>query len=378
MPEIYKNIISPWLDKQVQIFPTETCNLKCDGCPYPDQSRKKRLELLGREIDPERWKETTDYLYGRGNRLFCVMGGEPASYGGISTIIENITSYPDAFVLLSTSGIHLLKNQNLRESVGEALSKPLNREFKNGIAISFDAIPALVKPRNSREFKARQGLDLVKVMKKKYDNRITYIANVMVTPENLSSIPEIQAFLETEGIQTNLCTQQGKCFGESTAVFNSAHMLELSRVGTEMIRRKIRQGLVVNSVSYLSQLPGIIGMEDYHCWQEPDGSPVIDVGSDGKFRYCNWIGQNRPEGPPGVNGKKLIDGTISWDEFWLRSKETTAMLCKGCSWSRRDRGIKPMVSFNPNILKESNLPFFDPQELRLQNIWVQAQMLDNK
>ena len=365
----------PVAEEQVQIFPTETCDFNCEGCPYPKKSREKRLELFDGEIGPGEWEEIIDYLYSMGNRLFCIMGGEPASYRrGIETVIKDLTSHPDVFVLLSTSGIYLLRNHALREAVGETLSQPANREFKNGIAISFDAIPSEVEPSNSRKFKAEQGLDLVRVMKEEYGDKIIYIANVMITPDNLPLISDIQTFLQKEEVYTNLCTIQEKCFGKSTAVFNISHLRGLSRVGVEMIRKKIEGKLVANSVSYLSQLPGIVGKEDYRCWEEPNGSPIIDVGPDGKFRYCNWIGQDRLGGPPGVNWQDLRDGITSWDEFWVRSKETTTMLCNGCSWSRRDRGIKPMVGFNPNTLKESNLLPFDPQDLRLQNIWVQAQL----
>lgn len=121
---------------------------------------------------------------------------------------------------------------------------------------------------------------------------------------------------------------------------------------------------VVNSASYLSQFPRIIGMEDYRCWEEPDG----------KLRYCNWIGREQGGEPPGKHIQDLMNGIVTWDEFWSQSKSTTAILCRGCSWSRRDRGLTQMVEFNSGILREANLATFDPEDPKLQNIWVQAQL----
>ena len=196
----------------------------------------------------------------------------------------------------------------------------------------------------------------------------------MVTPDNLSQVPKIQTYLEERGIYTNLCTQQGKCFGKSKAIFDLTHVPELNSVGAKMIKRKINSKLVVNSVSYLSQLPKVIGAEDYHCWEEAQGNPVIDVGPDGKLRYCNWIDQERNDGPPGEPVENLINGSVSWDEFWSQSKSNTQKLCSGCSWSRRDRGLTPMVEFNSDILKMANQSTFNPKDPKLQNIWAQAQM----
>lgn len=367
---------TPLTQKQVQIFPTETCDLKCSGCPYPNQSAEKKIILRRSEIDPSNWRVITDFLYNEGNRLFCVMGGEPASYDGIDQVIANITAHPDAFVLLSTSGIHLLHREKLRKSIGQALVQPKNRSFKNGIAISFDSIPVFDKSntKNSREFKAKQGLDFVQLMQNEFPNQITYVANVMVNPDNLSQVPQIQTYLEQRGIYTNLCTQQGKCFGKSSAIFDSTHVSQLNNIAIEMIKRKINSKLVVNSVSYLSQLSKLIGAENYHCWEEPDGNSVIDISPDGKLRYCNWIDQNQNEGPPAEPIQNLVDKSILWSEFWSRSKSQTQKLCSGCSWSRRDRGITPMVEFNLDILKTANLPAFNPEDPKLQNIWTQAQM----
>lgn len=71
----------------------------------------------------------------------------------------------------------------------------------------------------------------------------------------------------------------------------------------------------------------------------------------------------------------MLNGDITWDEYYLESKEVTREKCTGCSWSNGDRGLDPpMVSFNPNILRSGSLPVFDQRDIRMQNIWVQAQM----
>ncbi|MBI5465483.1 radical SAM protein [Candidatus Gottesmanbacteria bacterium] len=365
-------IESPLRDKQAQIFPTETCNFKCSGCPYPKMPWETKKALKEQEITPAQWKVITEYLYNQGIRLFCVMGGEPTSYGGIDQVVENITIYPDAFVLLSTSGIHLLKDESLRKKVGRALTQPKGRKFKNGVAVSFDMIPS-EHPHDSREFKASKGLELSRVLQKEYGDQIAYVANVMVAPENLSDIFKIQDFLRDNGIFTNLCTIQRLCFGEPGA-FNESHVPGLEDVGAEMIRRKLNGRQVVNSVNYLSQLPTILAFERYKCWEESRGSPVIDVAPSGSFRYCNWIGQSQPGGPPSMDSRGLIEEKIFWDEFWIASRETTKMLCRGCSWSRRDRGITPMIEFNEKIIEKAGLWPFNPLALECQNLWVQAQL----
>lgn len=279
----------PLAGKQVQEFVTETCNLKCKYCPYPDQTPEQKKLLKSHELSVLQWREINNKLYLDGGRMFCIIGGEPASYAGVAQVISDITVHNDAFVLLSTSGIHLLHNDKLRKSVGEALAQPYGRQFKNGIAISCDVIPPSGKltVEDSRALKAQQGIDFVRKMQQEFPGLITYVANVMVTPENLTIIPTMQDLLENLGIYINLCTKQGKCFGEKEAIFNQDHLQVLNQLGVEMIKRKMDGKLVVNSAAYFSQFPGVIGMEDYHCWEQKYGHPVIDIGPDGKFRYCN-------------------------------------------------------------------------------------------
>ena len=352
--------------KQVQIFITDTCNLACDGCPYPFIPKEKQKNLRKQELNPNEWKKITVYLYQQGIRLFCLIGGEPASYSGLDEVIKNITDYPDAFVLLSTSGIHPLHDAVLRKKLGEALAKPRSNKFKNGIAISFDAIPSC-GPKNSRQLKAQQGLDFIKLISEEFGDKITYTANVMLNPGNLQQVLAIQSFLEERNIFTNICTQQMKCFNDIT-VFNKTHLPKLTSVALEMVKRKVNKKMVVNSIAYLSQLPGIVGLENYQCWQEPEGSPVLDFAPNGSLRYCNWIGQDGPDGTPSVDITKEIKEKQSLGhEIWEQSKIITKQLCRGCSWSRRDRNMPLMVEFNHKLLQ------LDPTLPGLQNIWVQAQ-----
>lgn len=370
-----KNNINVFLkNKQAQLFLTEMCNLNCDGCPYPTLSIERKRDIKKREIEPERWNEIIDYLYKMGIRLFTVIGGEPCSYKGIEKIIEGIVLKKNVFVLLSTSGIHLLKDSVLRKKVGDLLSSKGRGQFKNGIAISFDSIPNN-KLNDSREFKAKQGLDLVECLRNNYKDKIIYMANVMITPINLPEIINIQNFLEERGIYINLCTKQRKCFGEKTSVFNDDNKADLQRTATELIKKKIKGKLIANSITYLSQLSDIISAEEYQCWKEPEGSPIIDVAPDGIFRFCNWIGQKSKNGPPGIKSDFLIKGFISWKDYWLKSKAATQRNCKGCSWSRRDRNNEPMVYWNCKLSKIADLKEIDINNVKYKNIWVQSQLL---
>jgi len=352
--------------KQVQIFITDTCNLACDGCPYPFIPKEKQKNLRKQELTPSEWEKITDYLYKQGIRLFCLIGGEPASYNGLDKVIEKITNHLDAFVLLSTSGIHPLHNAVLRKKLGKVLARPRSNKYKNGIAISFDAIPPC-GPKNSRQLKAQQGLDFIKLISEEFGDKITYTANVMLNPGNLQQVLAIQSFLEERNIFTNVCTQQMKCFND-IPVFNETHLPQLTRIALEMIKRKINRKMVVNSVTYLSQLPGIVGLEQYKCWQEPQGSPVLDFAPNGNLRYCNWIGQDGPDGTPSIDITKEIEENKNLSpEIWEQSKKITRQLCQGCSWSRRDRNMPLMVEFNHKLLH------LDITPLEFQNIWVQAQ-----
>lgn len=366
----------PLKNKQAQLFITESCNLRCKGCPYASMDTKTKEELKKKEIAPQKWKIITDYLYKKGCRFFCIIGGEPASYEGVEKVIENITSYPNALVLLSTSGIHMLKDERLRKKIVNALIKPKGRKFKNGIAISFDKIPSL-NPSDSREFKAKAGLQAARKIKKEYGEKILYIGNVMVTPQNLKEILKIQKYLEKEGIFTNLCTIQNFCFGKENP-FRRNHIPILSKIAREFIRRKLNGSLIVNSVNYLSELPNVLAFEKYKCWEEEEHSPVIDIGPYGKFRYCNWITQQSTNRRLEIASEMIIEGKISWKNFWNLSRQTTKKLCKGCSWSRRDRNLPPMVEFNRKIFKKGDFPSLNPLDLKYQNIWVQAQLLSSE
>jgi len=348
------------IGKQTQIFVTETCNYNCDGCPYPKLSQERQQDLHNQELNPVQWKTITDYLYTEGVRLFCLIGGEPCSYQGIPEVISNITnSYSDAFVLLSTSGLHLRNDSDLKKHVVDGLTKPTNREFKNGITVSFDDLPTSENPTNSREHKAREGILLLEDIRKEYGDQITYGANVMISPENIADILTMQSYLQERKIYINICTQQTKCFGQSP-VFNQNDFPKLEEIAKELIARKHSGGLVANSTAYLSQLPGVIGLEEYKCWEEKDGSPVIDIGPNGQTRFCNWIGQESKDGPPKIDIKQLMSGEVSWQEFFRQSKEVTSQKCQGCSWSRRDRNIEPMVKINFSSFES-------------QNLWVKAQ-----
>ena len=353
--------------KQAQLFVTESCDLTCDGCPYPGLSREIKARLKQEEIRVEEWKNVTDFLYKGGVRLFCVIGGEPATYEGVEGVVQNIKARSGTVVLLSTSGLHLARNPELRQRVGGILAEENAYKFKNGVVISFDH-KVTDDIENARVLKAREGLKSILLLQEEYGDQITYAANMMVTPESLGEVLDIQESLEGFGIYTNLCTQQVKCFGGKTAIFSEEEMPNLVVVGREMIRRKVEGRRVVNSVAYLSQLPGIIGRESYRCWDEPGGSPVVDVGHDGELRYCNWITRG------GVLINELISGTTSWKEFEMASRVYTQGNCIGCSWSRRDRNLPLMVPYNGSIFVEGD-PLRDMvTRPELQNIWVQAQL----
>lgn len=368
-----KTEISPLSRKQFQLFVTETCNYNCDGCPYPLLSRERQATLRNQEFDPRQWKIVTDYLYDQGVRLFCLIGGEPCSYEEIAEVIGNISHHPDALVILSTSGLHLRRNADLRKRVAKELIGSDNRRLKNAIAISFDVLPSGEKPRDSREHKAREGVALIKDLRAEYGDRICYTANVMVCPENIDDVLEMQSYLQDRGIYTNLCIQQTKCFGEEP-IFDYENFPSLKEVALKMINRKLGGGLVVNSVNYLIQFTGVIGLEKYECWNENDGSPVIDIGPNGQVRFCNWIGQNSSDGPPGIDINQLMSGELSWQEFFHQSKEVTSQLCGGCSWSRRDRNIEPMIKIRLSGHQDENLLTLNPSFLKSQNIWTQAQL----
>lgn len=357
--------------KQVQLFVTDLCDLSCSGCPYPKIRREKRAELLSQQISPDKWRPITDYLYEQGSREFCIIGGEPGSYKGVDQLITGITHHSDALVLFSTSGIHLLKDE-LRTRVGTALASDSNRRIRNGYIISFDALPK-GRTSGSREAKAQAGLKSVKLLQQEFGDKITYAANVMLHPGNLDEVLKIQEFLEREGVYTNLCTQQTACFGEKS-VFDESHKNQLIEISLEMIRRKIQGGMVVNSVAYLSQLAYRAVKQSYHCWEEPNGSPILDIGPNGAVRFCNWIGNNDPEGPPGINIRRMMSGEISWPEFCGQSKQTTQERCSGCSWSRRDRS-EDMFSPNQQILGRREFQQVNPYAPESQNIWAQAQSL---
>lgn len=307
--------------KQVQIFISEICNEGCAYCPYSLLTAKERKVLLEKELTIKQWRKAVKFLYeDLGIRLFALIGGEPAAKRGIEKLIRFMTrSLPRAEVLFVTSGIPLLKNDNLRKKLVEA--------GMNKVIVSFNRI---------EERKSASGLDFLIKLKKEYPKiPFKFGANCIVNKQTLDSIIPTYQYLASYQIYLNLCPEQTLCFGKkSTTALSEKDKPKLVVLAGKLVEIKRKPGnFLIPSEDFLSQLPTVGIAQSYQCSERPFPT-TIHIESDGGIPFCNW---RKGE----IKGKfnimdlaKLRKDFEEWLAAWKNDKN--GKTCS-CSWSFPDR-----------------------------------------
>lgn len=316
--------------KQVQIFISEVCSEGCVYCPYTLMSIEQRRILLSKELSIKQWQKVVTFLHDKmGIKLLALIGGEPAAKKGIENLMNFITKkIPGMETLFLTSGIPLLRNDNLREKLVKAGMK--------NIIVSVDGISELKKLKRGSQRKSVLGLYFLLQLRKEFpDVPFIFGAGCIVNKETLKLILPTYYYLAAHQIYLNLCPEQTVCFGKkSKTALTKENKPFLQELVDVLIKIKRQPGnFLMVSEDFLKQLPTVGVDQSYKCSARPFPT-TIHINSDGEIPFCNWrkgaIGEK-------FNIMELVKkekDIQKWLTAWKSDKDGKAC---SCSWTFPDR-----------------------------------------
>lgn len=193
-----------------QIFLTRKCNVNCGYCALV-----KDVEELGLEG----WIRAYKVLENIGIKTVKLLGGEPTVKSWLFDLFDAIKDSPIRTGLLSNSTF---------DNEDEMVEKIAN----SGIYGYFASVNDFEEPRS------QAGYRVLKKLQEK--NRLSLLAvNMVISPDNIMSVPDTIKFLSDEGFWINLCmfqyTKQDKEFTPKNKVWN------LARVGIDVVEWLMRE-----------------------------------------------------------------------------------------------------------------------------------------
>lgn len=325
--------------KQVQIFISDICDVGCKYCPYASMTNSEKSQCIKQELSVTEWMDVISYFRQKlGIKFFTLIGGEPVNKKNLSLLIQFVNEkFDDVEILLSTSGIPLLRN--------EPLEKDLIEAGVRNFAVSIDGMP---KPADHRidiekelnsvqhgsEGKSFLGLYFLLSLKRKYpDKSLRLSANCIINRKTINEIIPLYNLLSKNKIFLNLCPEQTSCFknfSQTAIVLETSEIKELSQILAGI--KSAKNNYLVPSKRYLELLP-IDGVgQMFRCAQASNPS-TLHISSDGSLNFCNWrkgIGKKR-------NVMELVSGGLDysdWISWW--GGDSDGRTCS-CSWSFLDR-----------------------------------------
>jgi sulfatase maturation enzyme AslB (radical SAM superfamily) len=309
--------------RQAQLFLSEVCAEGCDYCPYTQVPPGERKKLLAKELSIQEWQQAVEFLYQKlGIKLFFLIGGEPTAKKGIGRLIEFITrKLPGASLVLSTSGISLLKNEKRRRALVKAGA--------DKFAVSIDGI-------NSQSRKSLLGLSFLEKLRRDFPRKDFILsANSILNKKTPPHVLKTYSFLAKRRIYLNLCPEQTLCFGgrQATAL-DKGDEGELKRVVRDLVKIKRQENnFLIPSVQFLQLLPTQGIRQSFKC-SSASFPLTLHLASDGTMPFCIW---RRGELANQFNIMELVQGKKTyrqWLETWREDKD--GRKCS-CSWSFLDR-----------------------------------------
>jgi MoaA/NifB/PqqE/SkfB family radical SAM enzyme len=369
--------ISP---KQAQLFISEVCSEGCHYCPYSRITSRKKKRILGKELSIKEWQEAVSFLHQKlGIKLFVLIGGEPTAKKGLEELISFMgKNLKDTTVVLSTSGIALLKKPELLEklvkaglenvvvsmdglnkllhspSAGSGLMRypPAGGKFdsllpsppvggsasRNKIVLQekIDLDRLLNKLSKDSLRKSALGYYLILEMRKRFpEEKFKFSVNCIVNQKTIPQIIPLYEFLSKEEIYLNLCPEQTICFGKTKlAALGRKKEQELKNLSERLVKiKRQKDNFLIPSLNFLESLPLFGINQTYRCSFSPFPS-TIHLTSDGSIPFCIW---KKGELKSRFNVMDLVDGKRNYEEWlnlWQNDEE--GQKCS-CSWSFIDR-----------------------------------------
>jgi len=319
-------------------------------------SPEKRRRLRSKELPIEQWQEASKFLYEKmGIKLFTLIGGEPTAKRGIERLVAFINKeLPGTEILLLTSGIPLLKNENLRRKLIESGMRNVIVSIdgiKEKPNLEIDLTGELKALKRGSQRKSVLGLYFLLRLRQEYPQvPFRFGAGCIVNKETLDLILPTYEYLAKHKIYLNLCPEQTICFArQSDTALGLEDRNKLVGISEELVRIKQEPGnFLMPSEDFLRQLPTIGIEQSYRCSERPFPS-TIHLASDGGVPFCNWHRGNM-EGD--FNIMELVNLKRDFEE-WLFAWRTdeNGKRCS-CSWTFPDRvgAYSPSAPpLNPNI-----------------------------
>jgi hypothetical protein len=319
-------------------------------------SAEQNRGLLSRELPIEQWQDAVKFLYEvMGIKLIALIGGEPAAKKGVESLVGFINKeIPEVKTLFVSSGIPLLKNDDLRQKLVEAgLTNIIVSVdgIKEEPKLEIDLTRELRELKRGSQRKSTLGLYFLLKLREEYpDIPFKFGAGCIVNKETLKFILPTYHYLAAHRIYLNLCPEQTECVGlKSETVLTEEDKPSLRELTDELVRIKRRSGnFLMNSENFLEQLSTMGVDQSYKCSGRPFPT-TIHIGSDGRIPFCNWRKGDMKEK---FNIMDLVKGEKDFREWlvaWQNDKNSKAC---SCSWSFPDRvgdfhQIFPPI--NPNI-----------------------------
>lgn len=337
--------------KQAQFFLTEVCPEGCPYCPYGHQSAAEKKRLLKNELSIVNWQKATTFLYEIMKiKFFCFIGGEPVLKKGLPELLAFITrTLPSATVILSTSGIPLLRNPKLLDELIAAGLKNLVVSVNGLGKLSPGSLDKELQDfQKGVERKTYLGLCFLQELKRKYPKEgLILSANCLVNKNLLPDLLPTYEYLAREEVYLNLCPEQTICFKSKTKpTWSVGKRRLLNRVMRQFLNiKEQKNNFLIPSKAYLQALALTGAGQPYYCSSE-EVPNTLNLVSDGSLPFCVWR--------RGELGAKYTILDLMRDKKnyldWLKDWQSDSGSTCACSWSFLDR----VGAFGLSKKKEEN------------------------
>lgn len=289
--------------RQVCLYLTRACNLKCSYCKVPLYQSSKALtadqwllylEALKKKVKPE---------------FVILFGGEPTLLEGIEDIIDYLNDWGIAYTLIS-NGVGLQKRFWLLSKV-------------RGLTLSIDCL----EPQDGSDERAKSNWDLLKDLSKV--SGLDLVANITVTKSNIDELEAIVEKLNSLDVWiifswlmwNGRSCDRFRSYCPQLAIVND---IDFAKFEQAFFKAKKRH----NPVEYLYILRKHYKNLDWFYRYDDQAPQYMIINDDGRFiSDPDYWGK-------AANYVHLLDDDFSIDKWWYYTKlDLEDSRCPGNIWN---------------------------------------------